>query len=329
MENKEHNDILKKPRSYRAVVASGFHFYASHFRTLFKSSWLFATIFALLVGIVGWMISIQLPAVVAQVFGVVMQGGNAAALLASQQRYLLTLGVLFLLFIVCLVPLSVALSGVTLRLREHASTQPIIISTSWWRPNLQLSWRTIKGCFTMGILVALPIIVIAVAMAGYALKAPQSFSAHTITVGVASLVWVIIVVALSLPLAPTFIGYLLNDKTTLAQSLRHYYPLSLRRWGSLFAIFVVDFILALVVDLIICLPAKILMLANMSAQMGMLYGDPLGMPSYTAPLTFVTFALCAFFQFFATLPVWLHIYYAYGSIMTHEDEHSTTNAPQA
>ena len=69
------------------------------------------------------------------------------------------------------------------------------------------------------------------------------------------------------------------------------------------------------------LPAHILFLANYRAQMGVLIGDPLGMPSYMLPMTFITFVLCSFLYFYICLPMLFNGYFAYGTIEAKELEH--------
>jgi hypothetical protein len=69
------------------------------------------------------------------------------------------------------------------------------------------------------------------------------------------------------------------------------------------------------------LPAHILFLANYHAQMGVLIGDPLGMPSYMTALTFCTFVLCSMLYFYVCLPLLLNGYYIYGSIEAETKEH--------
>jgi hypothetical protein len=43
-------------------------------------------------------------------------------------------------------------------------------------------------------------------------------------------------------------------------------------------------------------------------------GDPLGMPEHITLLTYVTFTLCCFIQFYVSQVMLVHNYYAYGAI---------------
>jgi uncharacterized membrane protein len=92
-------------------------------------------------------------------------------------------------------------------------------------------------------------------------------------------------------------------------------------WGSLFLVYFLTVLFILLSGMIVMLPANILFLANYRAQMGVLIGDPLGMPSYMIPMTFITFVLCSFLYFYVCLPLLINGYYAYGSIEAKKLEH--------
>ena len=91
-------------------------------------------------------------------------------------------------------------------------------------------------------------------------------------------------------------------------------------FGLVFAVtFVVVIFLAMAL-LITTLPAIILAVASLSAQVGVLGGDPLGMPHYIKPLTIAVFSIAGFIQAYIMLAALLPIYYAYGSAVTQEQE---------
>ena len=99
------------------------------------------------------------------------------------------------------------------------------------------------------------------------------------------------------------------------------YGRGMSHWGSLFLVYFLTSLFIVLAGMIIMLPAHILYLANYRAQMGVLIGDPLGMPSYMLPMTFVTFVLCSFLYFYSCLPLLINGYYAYGAIEAKELEH--------
>ena len=79
-------------------------------------------------------------------------------------------------------------------------------------------------------------------------------------------------------------------------------------------------LLVMLVSCIVLIPAVILCLANLKALQGMLIGDPSGMPSYMTGLTFFTFVLTAFVQFYVSQLLLVHYYYVCGSIQAREEK---------
>ncbi len=320
MNSKTQNDELMKPRSYRAVVSAGFRFYTAHFRTLLKSSWLAAVVYSLMVGIAGLVAAVQLPKVVVQLASAVQRGSDGVALLASQKSCLLTGLLLLALTVVCLLLLAVAVGCVMARLKEHRNSHAVLCPVRWWKPDFRLVWRTVKGTFFAFLLTGFPLVLLASGIMVYAWMSPTSFAAHSSMVCTAAVVLSLLVVVAGIPVVPITTDYILGDNGSFRKALCADYKGGFRFMGGLFAIGVVDVILVAAVDLIICLPAKILLMANLSAQSGLLFGDPLGMPSFIPVLTVVTFMVCGFFQFYATLPALLHAYYAHGTILAREQE---------
>ncbi len=326
MNSKTQNDELMKPRSYRAVVSTGFRFYTAHFRSFFKSSWMAATVYSLMVGIAGMVAAVQMPKVVAQLAGAVQRETDGVALLASQKSCLLTGLLLLALMGVCLLLLAVAVGCVMVRLKEHRYSNVVQRPVSWWKPGLRLVWRTIKGGFFTLLLTAFPAALLVVGTMVYAAFALASFATHSTTVCIAVVVLVLLILVAGMPVIPAAMDYILSDNCSFRKALGADYKGGCRFLGGLFAIDVVDILLAVAVDLIICLPAKILLMANLSAQSGLLLGDPLGMPSFMPALTVVTFMLCGFFQFYAVLPVLLHAHFACGTILAREQEQQQETA---
>jgi hypothetical protein len=115
--------------------------------------------------------------------------------------------------------------------------------------------------------------------------------------------------------------YLMEAPCGYWKTLGNYYGRGMRHWGSLFVVFFVSILLVEIVALVIMLPAHILAIANQQAQMGVLIGDPLGMPSYMPALTFATFMLCCFIEFYVSQVMLVHNYYIYGAIESKEQEH--------
>ena len=114
--------------------------------------------------------------------------------------------------------------------------------------------------------------------------------------------------------------YLMEAPCSYWHTLSTSYSRGMRHWGSLFVVFFVSTLLVEIAAFIIMLPAHILNIANQQAQMGVLIGDPLGMPSYMTTLTFITFMLCCFMEFYVSQVMLVHNYYIYGAIESKEQE---------
>ena len=114
--------------------------------------------------------------------------------------------------------------------------------------------------------------------------------------------------------------YLMEAPCNYWRTLGRYYGRGLSHWGILFLVFFVSILVAELASLVVMMPAHVLNMANQAAHNGLLMGDPLGMPSYMTALTFVTFTLCCFIEFYISQVVMIHNYYVYGSIETKEYE---------
>ena len=80
-----------------------------------------------------------------------------------------------------------------------------------------------------------------------------------------------------------------------------------------------------IVSVILLLPAIVVALANFHANLGVLFGDPLGMPSYIVPLTAVVMAFAGFVEVILRCGFHFIGYYCYGSIDTQEEEKKKFN----
>ena len=99
----------------------------------------------------------------------------------------------------------------------------------------------------------------------------------------------------------------------------------IRHYGQLFVAIVMTVIILLIVSVILLLPAIVVALANFHANLGVLYGDPLGMPSYIVPLTAVVMAFAGFVEVILRCGFHFIGYYCYGSIDTQEEEKKKFN----
>ena len=98
------------------------------------------------------------------------------------------------------------------------------------------------------------------------------------------------------------------------------FKVRLRHCGLILLVLFTSALVVLLASSIILIPAGILCLANLSALQGMLMGDPSGMPSYLTGMTFFTFVLTAFMQFYVSQVMLVHHYFACGSIDAKEED---------
>ena len=141
---------------------------------------------------------------------------------------------------------------------------------------------------------------------------------HNIVSIVTTLLLLTVVSIVLLPTAYISIKYLMDRTTGFWPLLFKKYPTSMRYWGRQFVVILVCLILLGIFAFVVSLPVIILYEANWQAHIGVVGGDPLGMPGYMTALTFITCAVVAFLQLYIWLPLLTSLYYVYGAIDTRE-----------
>ena len=277
--------ILQKVRSYRGILSAGMRLYISAFRRFFKASWLTALIYALVNAALGTLTAIKVPELMVVILQQLQRYNGIFA--ESLQPYLVALAECIVLIVAVIIVSALAHSTIYALLKEHSETGDISVPVSWWKPSTRMMGRTLKGVL-LTLLVCIPLC---------------------------------IVIPFALPMWYVMTKYIMDPSAGYWTTLKKGYGRGMGHWGSLFLVFFLTILFILLAGMIVMLPAHILFLANYRAQMGVLIGDPLGMPSYMMPMTFITFVLCSFLYFYLCLPMLLNGYYAYGSIEAKELEH--------
>lgn len=318
MMNQEEKDILFKARSYRSVLAAGIRLYTSNFRKFFKASWLTALLYSLVDGAASTLMTLKIPAIFVAIMLQIQK--YHGIFIEPLLHYAWTIFAIMWFFIAAFAVMALAHGTIMNQLKEHQETGSISIPTSWFKPSVKLMGRTLKGLFFTGfIFIGYYILEIALLAALEAIKPGIIMQAPFTVFGCITIVNTLMSL-LALPLFYVLPKYVLNNDKGYWSTLASSYGCGIRHWGSLFLVFFVSILLIAIVGLVIILPANILYIANYMAQMGQLYGDPLGMPSYMTPMTYITYVLCNFIEFYALLLLLLHSYYAYGSIEAKEQE---------
>ena len=277
--------ILQKVRSYRGILSAGMRLYISAFRSFFKASWLTALIYALVNAALGTLTAIKVPELMVVILQQLQRYNGIFA--ESLQPYLVALAECIVLIVAVIIVSALAHSTIYALLKEHSETGDISVPVSWWKPSTRMMGRTLKGVF-LTLLVCIPLC---------------------------------IVIPFALPMWYVMTKYIMDPSAGYWTTLKKGYGRGMGHWGSLFLVFFLTILFILLAGMIVMLPAHILFLANYRAQMGVLIGDPLGMPSYMMPMTFITFVLCSFLYFYLCLPMLINGYYAYGAIEAKELEH--------
>ncbi len=286
--NQEENIILQKVRSYRGVLSAGTRLYTSAFRRFFKASWLTALIYSLINAALGTLTAIKVPELIVVILQQLQRYNGV--FIESLQPYLVILAECIILILAAIIAAALSQATIFSLLKEHSETGIVPIPASWWKPSPRMMGRTLIGVL-LSLLICLPLFII------------------------------ILLLPFALPMWYVQTKYIMEAPTGFWATLKKGYGRGMSHWGSLFLVFFLTILFILLAGMIVMLPAHILFLANYRAQMGVLIGDPLGMPSYMLPMTFITFVLCSFLYFYICLPMLLNGYYVYGAIEAKELEH--------
>ena len=302
----EEKIILQKVRSYRGILSAGTHLYISAFRRFLKASWLTALIYALINAALGTLTAIKVPELIVVILQQLQRYNGV--FIESLQSYLVILVACIVLILAAVIAAALSQATIFALLKEHSETGNVPVPDSWWKPSTRMMGRTLKGVL-LTLLICIPMVILAIA------------TSYILSLWYVQLIFLAITAPFALPLWYVLLKYIMEPSAGYWATVRKGYGRGMGHWGSLFLILFLTTLFILLAGMIVMLPAHILYLANYRAQMGVLIGDPLGMPSYMLPMTFITFVLCSFLYFYICLPMLFNGYYAYGSIEAKELEH--------
>lgn len=139
-------------------------------------------------------------------------------------------------------------------------------------------------------------------------RTAKAFLATAVIVAPVTILTLGIGLLLLLPLGQSIFSYICNPEKKYWKNLWGSYKLGMRHWGKWFVVTLITFIVSGVISAIILLPAHVLCLANIQANMGTLFDDPLGMPSYAIPMTAVVMFIAGVAEGYIRLSM-LFVYY--------------------
>lgn len=308
MDNKTELKLLR-PRSLAAVISDGYRLYIGTFRSLFRSSWPVAIVYAIAFALfMGDLVNNVIP----------MQISLASSGMTTLPPTIIFSSVLVVIYMLAVYLLA---AQAVRAFREHKATDDITRPAKWYG---RLCLKCFLRLLVVGLWMFLLGIVINIFFAAVVMGILSLGVVGSIGKSIASLVLLLIlvalVIALIIPLYYTIMRALLIDgKIQIAPPVRGY-GRGLRHWGLLFATVFVVCLFTGLLTLVCELPAVIMATANTMAYVGLATGDPLGMPENMVPLTYVVFFVAGFIQAYVHLSTLYPIYYAYGSIEQQEAE---------
>lgn len=302
MENKQDLKLLR-PRSMAAVVTDGYRLYMGTFRSLLRSSWPVAIVYAFTFALfMGNIVNIVIP------MQVTVQSGGQAALPPAFYLSVAAM-VLYALAVPLLAAQAVAV------FREHSTTDDVLRPSHWYgRLCLSSFLRLLVVSVWMLLLgVAVGLLFALLTSAILSLGVVGSLWKSVASVGLLS-VLALAVTALCIPLCYTVVRALLEPGKLRVTPPVAGYMRGMRHWGLLFATLLTVYIFTGLLTLVCELPAVIMAGANALAYVGLANGDPLGMPESMVPLTYAVFFVAGFIQAYVHLSMLYPVYYAYGSV---------------
>lgn len=302
-----------KSNSTVASIKLGYLLFAGNFKKIFKASWLFALLFGLVCAVIGPILSIEMPAILTQAMA------NPASAMSLGKIYTGLLAVCLLLFIVGGVIEMVFYSSGFSQLKGHINSGTIERPARWLSIDKPMAWRTVKGLLASLLVVAVTTALLTLL---YIIGVKASVIKPDAIAGKA--VWGIVAIAVALivyiPVVFITMKYILDDTTRYWRLFFSAYKTALRHFGYIFVMAFFVGVVFVVATYVLQLPAVILVTANYQANLGVVFGDPLGMPSYIVPLTAAVFFISGFMQAYIRMSALFPFYYMYGSIETQEKE---------
>lgn len=301
---------LMSSRSAGSCVKAGFVLYADNFKKIFRASWIAALLYSVLFAVMGTLCVTELP----RLFVAVIQtGGTEGVRVGTPLIAVVALsvlgGVAEVLFYSC---------GLSL-LRGHSKDGTIARTAKWYPTDTRAALRTVFAALWTVAFTFVPSLLLAL-LFHFKLRFALLNPGGNIAWLVLATVYIVVVTVLLLPFIYILMKYVLDDGVKMTGAVAKGYPMALRRCPFIMAVMFVNLCVILLFSFVIQQPAIILGTASLQANIGLLYGDPLGMPKYITALTLGTFLLAGFIQAYIRMSLLFPTYYMYGSMESRENE---------
>ncbi len=301
-----------KSRSASACIIEGYRLYTGNFKTIFRSSWLAALLFAAAYSALTTVAVVNLPHLQMEAL---LYGNDV-----GPAEFPWVLAVIPLLAIVCiLLGIGVCSCGLA-QLYNYSTHGSFSAPEKWWKPNVGDYWRTLKGSVLCVVLAAVAFCVLE-SVVWFPLKASATTDGSgSITLKIALATMGALSALAALPLCLAFFRYVAPDAKGFWAQLQKSYAMGIRHFGFIFIVALASLLVVSITWFVMALPSVIMGVATFKAYLGELYGDPLGLPSYIIYIATVVFLLAGFILAFILLSTMFTGCFMHGSIETHEAE---------
>lgn len=283
---------LYKSRSFSSCIKAAYVLFSTNIKAIFKKTWLPALIYALILSA-----------------SVMMNMPDKALTDAGLSKPIVTFAAMASIYILDLAVGTWFLASFISLLNGK---------------NFKLNLR--RSIILTGLSLLITIVFMLVGYLGKTLVTSMlvSMKASASTMVIAPLattiVLAIIFMAILLPFSYSSMKYLVDHATKVIDIIKKDYCRGWHHWGFLFATLLMVILILCILTLVLFIPFIIITLAQGINQLGMLDGDPSGVPSYFGVLLFVTTLITMYLFAYVTVWAYFVLYYAYGAIEALEKE---------
>lgn len=302
-----------KSRSASACIKEGYGLYTKNFRKTMSSSWLTALLYSLVCSALCTILTAYLPETITQTMAARATNSALPAngiVVAAVILALIIIGGLFEI---------ATYSCVIAQLKdEFGSIRKV---GKWKLPALDRTTfvRTLIATVA-NMLIVMVLLAIIVIPTGMLLGMPSGAGDISTKSLIVIALELIAIMMLVLPMAFVSMKYIIRTDTRLWRLIATDYKVGLKHFGFILIVSVVSCIVICLAEYVLALPASILTTANYQANIGVYYGDPLGMPGYINYISAVVFFIAGFIQIYIRISALFTSYYMYGSIEQQEEE---------
>lgn len=282
-----------KTRSYSGCIKSAFNLFCANFATIFKKTWMYAVVFALICGTYAF---VAFPATTNM--GQPVTLGKAA--------------------LTAFAALAAAACALVANSRTKAGFLSLINDYTV-RQNFTKHLKVSIVLTVCAIIVGLVSLAVDMGMTHFFVSHKTSAETAGTALLCASAAITFLFAMACLPFAYSATRVVMLNAQVKEMFGRHYRT-GVKHLGFLFIIGIIVALIILVINVFMALPAYIAGLAAQLDTIGVSIGDPSGLPTYFPWLSFLTISIVSFVLTYAMFWVDLVFIYAYGAIKTDTTE---------